>query len=249
MECRECTNRNKLDFEFTMAFQPIVNLETQTIFAHEALVRGLNNESAQAIFQHINDSNRYLFDQSCRTTAIRLAAELHIPCFLSINFLPNAVYEPERCIRTTLEAAETYGFPIEQIIFEITESEQITDLVHLRKIVEYYRARGFKTAIDDFGAGYAGLNLLSEIQTDLIKLDMALIRGIDQDKVRQAIVKGVLQVAGELSSLVIAEGIETQAELTTLQGLGINLFQGFYFAKPTFQSLAQIPSDRFANVA
>ncbi|QCS48480.1 EAL domain-containing protein [Picosynechococcus sp. PCC 11901] len=249
MECRECTNRNKLDFEFTMAFQPIVNLETQTIFAHEALVRGLNNESAQAIFQHINDSNRYLFDQSCRTTAIRLAAELHIPCFLSINFLPNAVYEPERCIRTTLEAAETYGFPIEQIIFEITESEQITDLVHLRKIVEYYRARGFKTAIDDFGAGYAGLNLLSEIQTDLIKLDMALIRGIDRDKVRQAIVKGVLQVAGELSSLVIAEGIETQAELSTLQGLGINLFQGFYFAKPTFQSLAQIPSDRFANVA
>ncbi|WP_255447930.1 EAL domain-containing protein [Picosynechococcus sp. PCC 11901] len=232
-----------------MAFQPIVNLETQTIFAHEALVRGLNNESAQAIFQHINDSNRYLFDQSCRTTAIRLAAELHIPCFLSINFLPNAVYEPERCIRTTLEAAETYGFPIEQIIFEITESEQITDLVHLRKIVEYYRARGFKTAIDDFGAGYAGLNLLSEIQTDLIKLDMALIRGIDRDKVRQAIVKGVLQVAGELSSLVIAEGIETQAELSTLQGLGINLFQGFYFAKPTFQSLAQIPSDRFANVA
>lgn len=78
---------------------------------------------------------------------------------------------------------------------------------------------------------------------------MALIRGIDQDKVRQAIVKGVLQVAGELSSLVIAEGIETQAELTTLQGLGINLFQGFYFAKPTFQSLAQIPSDRFVNVA
>lgn len=156
MECRECTNRNKLDFEFTMAFQPIVNLETQTIFAHEALVRGLNNESAQAIFQHINDSNRYLFDQSCRTTAIRLAAELHIPCFLSINFLPNAVYEPERCIRTTLEAAETYGFPIEQIIFEITESEQITDLVHLRKIVEYYRAVVLKQPLMILGQAMLG---------------------------------------------------------------------------------------------
>ncbi|MBV5257803.1 EAL domain-containing protein [Synechococcus moorigangaii CMS01] len=244
MECRACNDKNKLNFDFTMAFQPIVNLKTQEIFAHEALVRGLHNEPAQDIFQRINDTNRYLFDQTCRTKAIHLAAELNMACFLSINFLPNAVYQPERCIRTTLDAAETYGFPIERIIFEITESEKISDLVHLREIVEYYRARGFKTAIDDFGAGYAGLNLLSEIQTDMIKLDMALIRGIDQDKVRQAIVKGVLQVARELSSIVIAEGIETQAELESLQELGIDLFQGFYFAKPSFQSLAQIPSEK-----
>ncbi|BAW97558.1 EAL domain protein [[Synechococcus] sp. NIES-970] len=232
-----------------MAFQPIVNLRTQEIFAHEALARGLNNEPAGTIFQNINDTNRYLFDQSCRTKAIRLAAELQIPCFLSINFLPNAVYEPERCIRTTLEAAETYGFPIERIIFEITEGEKVSDLMHLRNIVEYYRARGFKTAIDDFGAGYAGLNLLSEIQTDIIKLDMALIRGIDQDKVRQAIVKGVLQVAEELSSIIIAEGIETKTELNILLDLGIELFQGFYFAKPAFQSLATIPTDKLHSMS
>lgn len=243
--CGECSEDKQLDFDFTMAFQPIVNTTTQQIFAHEALARGLNNEPAGEVFQKVNDTNRYRFDQSCRTKAIRLAAELNMPSFLSINFMPNAVYRPELCIRTTLNAAEVHGFPIERIIFEITESEKVRDLVHLREIVNYYRERGFKTAIDDFGAGYAGLNLLSEIQTDIIKLDMALIRGIDQDRVRQAIVKGVLQVCEELSSTVIAEGIETYEELAVLQGLGIELFQGFYFAKPAFQSLAEISPSLF----
>ena len=241
--CVECTNGEGLDFEFTMAFQPIVNVNTQEIFAHEALVRGLNNEGAGHVFSHVNDSNRYRFDQACRTTAIKLAAELAMKPLLSINFMPNAVYRPELCIRTTLSAAERYGFPIEQIIFEITESEKVEDLSHLHNIVEYYHKRGFKTAIDDFGAGYSGLNLLAEIQTDLIKLDMALIRNIDTRRANQAIVKGIIQVCNDLGSVVIAEGVETYEELTALQSLGIELIQGFYLAKPSFQSLADISPD------
>lgn len=165
--------------------------------------------------------------------------------FLSINFMPNAVYRPELCIRTTLAAAETYGFPIDRIIFEITEGEKVDDLVHLREIVEHYHQRGFKTAIDDFGAGYAGLNLLAEIPTDLSKLDLALIRDIDKKKVNQAIVKGVLQVCNELSTTVIAEGVETHEELNVLRSFGIELFQGFYFARPAFQSLASVSADAY----
>ncbi|WP_297188396.1 EAL domain-containing protein [uncultured Porticoccus sp.] len=240
LNCRECASGKALDFDFTMAFQPIVDTTNRQIFAHEALVRGLNNESAGQVFSHVNDSNRYRFDQVCRTKAIKLASQLGVPGFLSINFMPNAVYQPERCLSTTLAAAELYNFPVEQIIFEITESEKVDDLSHLRMIVDHYRKRGFKTAIDDFGAGYAGLNLLSEIQTDIIKLDMALIRNIDQDRVRQAIVRGVMQVSDELSAKVIAEGIETREEWDTLQSLGIELFQGFYFARPAFQTLATV---------
>lgn len=240
MSCQECLSSEQLDFDFTMAFQPIVNTTKREIFAHEALVRGLNGESAGFIFSHVTDKNRYRFDQSCRVKAIKLAADLQVPCFLNINFLPNAVYNPELCIRTTLETAELCNFPISQIIFEITESEKINDIAHLKKIVEYYKQRGFKTAIDDFGAGYAGLNMLSEIQTDFIKLDMALIRGIDKDSIRQAIVRGVLQVSNEISATIIAEGVETQEELAVLESLGIELFQGFYFAKPCFQDLATV---------
>ena len=243
--CGQCRDETPLNFDFTMAFQPIVNSQTKQIYAHEALVRGLNNEPSGHIFQHINDSNRYRFDQLCRTKAIQLAAQLSTDSFLSINFMPNAVYQPELCLRTTLAAAEKYGFAIERIIFEITESEKVDNLPHLRNIVEYYQARGFKTAIDDFGAGYAGLNLLSEIPADIIKLDMALIRDIDKDRTRQAIVKGVVQVCNDLDATVIAEGVETLAEFNVLQSFGIELFQGFYFAKPAFQALAEVANDRF----
>ena len=243
--CGECTSGAGLDFEFTMAFQPIVNVNSREIFAHEALVRGINNEPAGEIFKHVNDGNRYRFDQACRVKAIQLAAQLNVPCFLSINFMPNAVYRPELCIRTTLAAAKEYGFPVDRIIFEITEGEKVVDHAHLRGIVQHYQQRGFQTAIDDFGAGYSGLNLLAEFETNLVKLDMALIRNIDKEKSRQAIVKGILQVCRELDIQVIAEGIETVNELKALRLLGVDLFQGYFFAKPVFVGLAAVPANVF----
>ncbi len=238
--CAECVEGANLGFDFTMAFQPIVNTTSKDIFAQEALVRGLNNEPAGHIFQYVNHRNRYRFDQTCRVKAIELAAKLKIPSFLSINFMPNAVYRPELCIKTTLEAAQTFGFPVEKIIFEVTESEKIENLQHLRNILDHYKEVGFLTAIDDFGAGYSGLNLLADINVDLIKLDMALIRNIDRDKSRQAITRGIVQVCRDLSIQIIAEGVETLPELSFLESIGIEFFQGYYFAKPAFRSLANV---------
>ncbi|PZO35878.1 MAG: diguanylate phosphodiesterase [Pseudanabaena frigida] len=238
--CTECAKGAGLGFDFTMAFQPIVNTTSKEIFAQEALVRGINEEPAGEILGRINDENRYRFDQACRVKAVQLGANLNIKSYVSINFLPNAVYSPELCIRTTIEAAETFGFPVDRIIFEITEAEKVKDHNHLREIIQYYRQKGFLTAIDDFGAGYAGLNLLADFQTDLVKLDMGLIRHIEQNKSRQAIVKGIIQVCQDLEITAIAEGVETYEELCVLQSFGIELFQGFYFAKPKFQGLAQI---------
>lgn len=243
--CRSCIDGNLLDFDFTMAFQPIVDLSKNEIFAQEALVRGLNRESAGEIIGKVNDGNRYRFDQMCRVKAVRLAAQLKINSFLSINFLPNAVYRPENCIRTTIKAATEYNFPLDKIIFEITEVERVSDNSHLKNIVTEYQRQGFKTAIDDFGAGYSGLNLLSVFQPDFLKLDMELTRTIDENRIKQAIVKGILHVAEDLGITVIAEGIETKSELETLQDFGVHLFQGYYFAKPAFEALAEIPGDVF----
>jgi EAL domain-containing protein (putative c-di-GMP-specific phosphodiesterase class I) len=111
--------------------------------------------------------------------------------YLSINFLPNAVYQPAACIRSTFEAAQRYQFPIERIIFEVTEGERVDDRPHLVNIFREYSRFGFRTAIDDFGAGYAGLNLLSEYQPDIVKIDMDLIRDIDTSKPKQVIVHGI----------------------------------------------------------
>lgn len=240
--CGECLQSDLLGFDFSMAFQPIVNTRNQTVYAQEALVRGLDGQGAAEVFQNVNQTNRYRFDQACRVKAIKLAADLNIASKLSINFMPNAVYKPELCIRTTLEAAEVYDFPIEQIIFEVTEGEQINDHGHLQDIIQSYQKQGFTTAIDDFGAGYAGLNLLANMQTDLVKLDMALVRNIHNDKVRQTITRGILAVCDDLGITVIAEGIESVEELNVLQEMGIELFQGYYFARPSFESLAVVSS-------
>lgn len=240
--CSECLDGAGLDFDFTMAFQPIVEVSSGRIFAHEALVRGPNGEGAGSVFAHVNDGNRYRFDQACRVKAIRLASQLGMHTMLSINFLPNAVYRPELCIRTTLKAAQEWDFPIERIIFEVTEGERIDDQAHLRNIIAHYKERGFCTAIDDFGAGYAGLNLLADFQSDIVKLDMALIRDIDKDRTRRAITNGILRMCGDLGIQVIAEGVETREEYLTLRDFGIDLFQGYYFARPAFQALAEVPA-------
>ena len=108
----------------------------------------------------VNEDNRFRFDQAGRVKAIKTAARLGMQSRLSINFMPNAIYRPELCIRSTLEAARAHDFPVERIIFETVEGERISDGKWLTEVFREYQRIGFLTAIDDFGAGFAGLNLL-----------------------------------------------------------------------------------------
>lgn len=238
--CSACREGQALNFPISMAFQPICDLQNRRVFAHEALVRGPQGEPAGSLLQQVDADNLYAFDQACRVKAVEWGARLNLPGLLSINFMPNAVYQAETCIRATLEAAARFGFPLERIIFEVTEQEQVLDIEHLLQILYAYRKQGFKTAIDDFGSGYAGLNLLADFQPDLLKLDMELIRGIDQDSVRQVLVDGTLQMCRRLGVDVIAEGVETREELAVLKGMGIQLFQGYLLARPGFESLPEV---------
>lgn len=240
LACRECREGAGLGFSFTMAFQPILRLSRREVFAHEALVRGQGGQDAGEVFRHVNVDTRYQFDQACRVKAIELASRLGVPGYVSINFMPNAVYRPELCIRTTLAAARTYDFPVGKIIFEFTEGEMVEDHGHLREIVQHYHQRGFLTAFDDFGAGYSGLNLLADVATDLVKLDMALVRGLPADPRRQKILRHVVSLCADLGAQLIAEGVETRDELRFLQDEGIDLFQGHLLAKPAFEALPEI---------
>jgi EAL domain-containing protein (putative c-di-GMP-specific phosphodiesterase class I) len=239
-QCGACRSGERFAMPFSMAFQPIVDLATGGVFAYEALVRGLNGESAASILGQVTDQTRYGFDQACRKRAIELAAELRLPetgALLSINFLPNAVYEPKTCLAVTLSAARRTGFPLDRLLFEVTESEEVVDHDHLNSILDQYKAMGFRTAIDDFGAGYSGLNLLARFQPDIIKLDMELVRGIDGNPVRRAIVDSMLRICRDLSITAVAEGIETPGECATLLELGVTLQQGYLFARPGFETL------------
>jgi EAL domain-containing protein (putative c-di-GMP-specific phosphodiesterase class I) len=230
----------ELDFGFTMAFQPIVDVRSGAVWAQEALVRGVDGQGAMWVLEQVTDTNRYTFDQACRIKAIELASCLDLKgALLSINFLPNAVYEAEACIRATLAAAERAKFPSDRIIFEVSESERLVDDGHLKSIFTEYKRLGFMTAIDDFGAGFSGLNLLADFQPEIIKLDMKLIRGIEGDRVRRSIVSGILSVCGDLKITPVAEGVETMEEARSLRDLGFALMQGYLFAKPAFEAMAE----------
>jgi EAL domain-containing protein (putative c-di-GMP-specific phosphodiesterase class I) len=238
--CNGCKDGIEQPFPFSMAFQPIVDVNTGKVFAYEALVRGERGESAGSILGQVTKANRYAFDQSCRVKAISLAAQLGLAdtgALLSINFMPGAVYSPAACIQLTLATAREFGFPCDQIIFEITEAEEVVDRAHIRGIVKDYRQRGFKVALDDFGAGYCGLNLLADFPADFIKLDMDLTRNLPQRPSALAIVKLMVELARTLGNQLIAEGIETVDEYNALRRCGIHLMQGYLFAKPAFEAL------------
>jgi EAL domain-containing protein (putative c-di-GMP-specific phosphodiesterase class I) len=226
---------------FTMAFQPIIDIETGSVYAFEALVRPTGGGSAADVLSQINEQNRYSFDQGCRVRAIELAAHLGMDSLLSINFLPNAVYQPAACLQKTFEAAERVQFPLHHLIFEVTENEPARDVGHLQSIFKEYKRHGMITAIDDFGAGHSGLNMLADFQPDVLKIDMALTRSIHLDAVRTKIVKAVIDLCGGLQISVIAEGVETLHEAVALRALGVRLFQGYLFAKPAVEQLPSVP--------
>lgn len=237
--CDGCRDGEAFSLPISMAFQPIVDIARGEVLAHEALVRGVNGEGAASVLGQVDDANRYAFDQQCRVKAIELATSLRLAdtgARLSINFMPNAVYEARACIRLTLATALRTGFPLDRIIFEFTEEERL-DADHLLSILRTYREMGFKTAIDDFGAGYAGLGLLTKFQPDFVKLDMYLVRDIHRDRVKQRIVEGMFDLLSDLSIDTVCEGVETIDELEALREIGVRYIQGYALARPQFEGL------------
>ncbi|MCF3936512.1 EAL domain-containing protein [Acuticoccus sp. M5D2P5] len=234
--------RRALGFGFGFAFQPIVDLRNRSIFAYEALVRGLDGEPAHTILSRLVPHNRRDFDQATRAKAIALASRLFrdSDTRLSINVDPNSIGSPAESLVSTFAAAQTHGFPIHRLIFEITEHEKIDNLDRLRSIIDHYRRLGFTSAVDDFGAGFSGLSTLVAFVPDLIKLDRELVRDIDTSPQRQAILSGIMMIAKALRVRVVGEGVETADELAYLIGAGVDLVQGYYIARPRFGALPHV---------
>jgi len=243
VDFRGCDPGGVFPVPITMAFQPIVDARSGRVFAQEALVRGLGGMGAGEVLSHVTAGNRWAFDQDSRRVAIHLAARLGLAApgeeaLLSINFLPNAVDDPEQSLEPVLAAAEAVGLAPNRILFEFTEHEPI-DPGHLQAILQVYHAHGFRTAIDDFGAGHSGLTLLARFQPHLLKLDMGLIRCIDVDRVKRTMVAHLLQMALDLGVQVVAEGVESPGEYEVLRELGVGLLQGYLFARPALEAFAE----------
>lgn len=146
--------------------------------------------------------------------------------------MPTTIYRPEFCLRTTFAAVNEYQLRTDQIVFEVVESESIHDVKHLNHILNYYRENGFRVALDDLGAGYSSLNLLHALRPDFVKLDMDLVRNIDQDPYKALVCRALLDLANDLGIPSIAEGVETVGEWQCIKEFGATYIQGYLFAKP-----------------
>jgi EAL domain-containing protein (putative c-di-GMP-specific phosphodiesterase class I) len=240
------TTASGMNVDFSFAFQPIVDARKREILSFEALVRGPHGEPSASVFARVSSQNLPLFDEALRQKAIAMANTLKIPRNLSINLFPKSLYQVDLNISATFQASIESGFPVDKIIFEITESENLTDQRNLLRFLKLYQDFGFTTAIDDFGTGYSGLKLLVEYQPNYIKLDRHLIADIDTCYVRQSIVSGIRNMCERLSIEVMAEGVERFGEYQWLRSTGVNIFQGYYFARPGFESLPNVALDLYA---
>ncbi|MDR6759239.1 EAL domain-containing protein (putative c-di-GMP-specific phosphodiesterase class I) [Mycoplana sp. BE70] len=224
--------------KFTIAFQPIVDLAAGTRpYAYEALVRGLNGEAASTILAEVRASDIQAFDAECRKRAVQLAQRLNLSACLSVNISSETVGHACHGLLSTLDDARCSGFAEEKLVFEISERKAIDNICGAKEQIIACKRRGARIAYDDFGVGYSCIAALLEFMPDILKVDMSLIRGIESDNRRRSIMSAIHDVCSRLHTVVIAEGIETRQEMDALRDLGINLMQGYYFARPTIECL------------
>ena len=226
---------------FVAWFQPIVAADSGEVIGYESLLRGRKPDGSLMFPGEIFGAaatNDLLFqvDRQARETALRCASEQGIRGQIFVNFVPTAIYDPAHCLQNTLAVARRLGIAPGQIVFEVIETERVEDMRHLQHILDFYRASGFRIALDDVGSGYASLSLLAMLRPDIIKVDMEIVRGIHQDSDRQAIFRALVGIARDLGIQVLAEGVETREEYDYVVAQGADLLQGYLFARP-----AQVP--------
>jgi EAL domain-containing protein (putative c-di-GMP-specific phosphodiesterase class I) len=236
-----------IGFEFSFAFQPIVDARNREIISFEALVRGPHGEPSASVFAQVPEKAYPRFDEVCRSRAIALASRLNNPKRLNLNLSAHSIYQIDLSIMTTFQASIENGIPVEKIIFEVLEMESLTDQRNLLQYLRLIQDFGFSTAIDDFGAGYSGLKLLVEYQPNYIKLDRHLIGNINKDAIKQSVFSGIRHICECLAIEIVAEGVENAGEYHWLREAGISIFQGYYFARPAFEALPDVASTAFCT--
>ncbi|MBP5859051.1 EAL domain-containing protein [Marivibrio halodurans] len=224
---------------YTSFRQPIVDLaDGFAPIGHEYLFRGYDEDgtvlSPAALFESASDP-RILFnlDRRARISAVETAARLPGSGKVFINFMPGSVYDPGVCLRTTVNAVHEEEISPERVIFEIVESERIEDLNHLRGIVNFYRAAGFRIALDDYGAGFNNLQTLMTLEPDYLKLDKAVIRdAASGGEAKRDMIAALAERCTRNGIRTIGEGVEDAETADMLARLGIDLAQGYHFGRP-----------------
>lgn len=228
----------------TPVFQPIVSLQDGSVFGFEALSR----ITQDGLFANVEDMFRYAehtnniwnLEQVCRRAILRAISQqkdsfdsYHAKLFINVN--PKVLHDNKFQAGFTREYTSRYGINTDRITFEVTERERVQDEESFTNAINHYKLQDYQIAIDDVGVAYSGLNRICSLTPNYIKLDTALVRNVHNNPTKYALIKGLVEFSVNSGTLLIAEGIETQKELSVLVDLGVQYGQGFYLARPAAQ--------------
>ena len=226
-----------------IAFQPILNMHTGKIFAVEALLRNFRDVGFRSIFELFdtvyNENILYAFDIALREktfekfTTIQNYEEMKLFYNLDNRLFEMADFQTGN----TNKILKKLGIKKEDICFEISERHEISNNSSIEKVLSHYRDENFCIAIDDFGTGYSGYKLLFDSTPNIIKIDRYFLQDIDKSMKKQLMLRSITNLAIQLGIQVIAEGVETKAELLTCKEIGCHLVQGYLVQHPTKRAL------------
>ena len=218
-------------------FQPIYDLATGIPRGFEGLVRPLPDSGfndAGSMFEAAEATGRTVeLDLACLNTVMETAARLRLPGSLTINLSPRTMETDDFSVHALLRMLERHGLDPRRMVLELTEREAVEDIGRLRRAVDACRVAGIKLAADDVGSGNAGLRLLSQLRFDIVKIDLSLVQSGAVHRGSLEVVRTLRDLADRWGALVVAEGIETPAQLDLVRSLGIGAGQGYLLGRPT----------------
>ncbi|WP_328595705.1 GGDEF domain-containing protein [Rugamonas aquatica] len=233
--------------QLSALFQPIVHMQTGEIIAYEGLIRGPSDSPLHApmnLFKVARANGLTVeVEHLCRRVVLERFAELDLPGKLFLNVSPECLLQRDARHGETLEYIHQIGINPDRVIIELTENQPTYDYELMREAVLHYRTMGFQIAIDDLGEGFSSLRLWSELRPEYVKIDMHFIQGINHDPVKLQFVRSIQEIADKSDTLVIAEGIETQAELLVLRDVGVAFGQGYHLGRPHAQPARAAPAE------
>lgn len=217
-------------------YQPIVALDGLTVLGYEGLIRPVAPApfaDPGALFAAAAASGHLVaLDMTCIEIIVSGARDLDAAQFLSVNITPRTVESPEFSPMSLLSILARHQFPAKRLILELTEREPLTEVDRVRRKLDDCRTAGIRLAADDLGAGNAGLRLLSELQFDILKVDLSLVKRSTPGAPSSAVIGSVVSYAARSGALVVGEGIEQPEEVSQLSVLGVGAGQGFFFGRP-----------------
>ncbi|EPT0356588.1 diguanylate phosphodiesterase [Enterobacter cloacae subsp. dissolvens] len=223
------------------ALQPIVEPSEGKISSLEALIRSNDGGSPEHFFKTLDQDKIYEVDLQTKKYAFALAEKLGIGSHkIAVNLLPMSLVNVPGAVEFLVDQISLHGLQPEQVIIEVTENEMISGFNKFNSAIKRLRGEGIGLAIDDFGSGYAGLSLLTRFQPDKIKIDREIVSNIHLSGAKQAIVRSIVSCCTDLEITLVAEGIEKLEEWCWLESAGIRRFQGFLFARPQVNGVADI---------